>query len=193
MIDRKIDAYFDRFFKRTKKAVLVTGARQIGKTYSIRAAARRNFDYFVEVNFITSPEAVGITQVPRESGHEELIIAYLQKFAAERNLQCKTDKAGNVLIVKEAACGKENLPGVVLQSHSDMVCEKNEGVEHDFRKDPIKYIIKDGWMIAPDTTLGSAGKSSENRSRSAELINIYNKQTTCHNKKFTAAKQKYHP
>ena len=96
-----------------------------------------------------------IIQVPRESGHEELIIAYLQKFAAERNLQCKTDKAGNVLIVKEAACGKENLPGVVLQSHSDMVCEKNEGVEHDFRKDPIKYIIKDGWMIAPDTTLGA--------------------------------------
>ena len=96
-----------------------------------------------------------ITQVPRESGHEEQIIAYLQNFAAERNLECKTDQVGNVLIVKEAAPGKENVPGVVLQSHSDMVCEKNEGVEHDFRKDPIKYIIKDGWMIAPDTTLGA--------------------------------------
>lgn len=67
MIDRKIDAYFDRFFKRTKKAVLVTGARQIGKTYSIRAAARRNFDYFVEVNFITSPEAVGIFRGARDA------------------------------------------------------------------------------------------------------------------------------
>lgn len=67
MIDRKIDTYFDRFFKRTKKAVLVTGARQIGKTYSIRAAARRNFDYFVEVNFITSPEAVGIFRGARDA------------------------------------------------------------------------------------------------------------------------------
>ena len=67
MIDRKIDVYFDRFFKRTKKAVLVTGARQIGKTYSIRAAARRNFDYFVEVNFITSPEAVGIFRGARDA------------------------------------------------------------------------------------------------------------------------------
>ena len=96
-----------------------------------------------------------ITKIPRESGHEEHIIAYLQHFAAENNLECKTDEAGNVLIVKEAAPGFENVPVIVLQSHTDMVCEKNEGVEHDFAKDPIKYIIKDGWMIAPDTTLGA--------------------------------------
>ena len=73
-----------------------------------------------------------ITTIPRESGHEEHIIAYLQKFAAEHNLECKTDEAGNVLIVKEAAPGFENVPVIVLQSHTDMVCEKNEGVEHDF-------------------------------------------------------------
>ena len=96
-----------------------------------------------------------ITRIPRESGHEEHIIAYLQKFAAERNLECRTDEAGNVLIVKEAAPGHENVPAIVLQSHSDMVCEKNEGVEHDFAKDPIRYVIEDGWMIAPDTTLGA--------------------------------------
>ena len=96
-----------------------------------------------------------ITEIPRESGHEEHIIAYLQKFAADRNLECRTDDAGNVLIVKEAAAGCEKVPTIVLQSHSDMVCEKNEGVEHDFAKDPIKYIIKDGGMIAPDTTLGA--------------------------------------
>ena len=96
-----------------------------------------------------------ITKIPRESGHEEHIIAYLQQFAAENNLECKTDEAGNVLIVKEAAPGYENVPVIVLQSHTDMVCEKNEGVEHDFAKDPIRYIIKDGWMIAPDTTLGA--------------------------------------
>ena len=96
-----------------------------------------------------------ITTIPRESGHEEHIIAYLQDFAAKRSLECKTDKAGNVLITKEAAPGYENVPTIVLQSHSDMVCEKNEGVEHDFAKDPIKYVIENGWMIAPDTTLGA--------------------------------------
>ena len=96
-----------------------------------------------------------ITKIPRESGHEEHIIAYLQDFAAQRGLECKTDEAGNVLIVKEAAAGYEEVPVIVLQSHSDMVCEKNEGVEHDFAKDPIRYVIENGWMIAPDTTLGA--------------------------------------
>ena len=96
-----------------------------------------------------------ITAIPRESGHEEQIIAYLQDFAAKHGLECKTDEAGNVLIVKEAAPGYEDVPAIVLQSHTDMVCEKNEGVDHDFAKDPIRYIIKDGWLIAPDTTLGA--------------------------------------
>ena len=96
-----------------------------------------------------------ITRVPRESGHEELIISYLQSFASSHGLECRTDKAGNVLIVKKAAEGKENVPVIVLQSHSDMVCEKNSGVEHDFSRDPIKYVIEDGWMVARDTTLGA--------------------------------------
>lgn len=96
-----------------------------------------------------------ITAIPRESGHEEHIIAYLQNFAAEKGLECHTDEAGNVLIVKEADPGYEDVPVIVLQSHTDMVCEKNEGVEHDFAKDPIRYVIENGWMIAPDTTLGA--------------------------------------
>ncbi|MBP5210955.1 MAG: aminoacyl-histidine dipeptidase [Bacteroidales bacterium] len=93
--------------------------------------------------------------IPRESGHEELIIAYLQKFAADHNLECKTDSVGNVLIVKQADKGYEKNPTLVLQSHTDMVCEKNAGVQHDFAKDPIKYVVKDGWMIAEETTLGA--------------------------------------
>lgn len=96
-----------------------------------------------------------IVTIPRESGHEEHIIAYLQNFAEKRSLECRTDEAGNVLIVKEASAGHESTPAIVLQSHSDMVCEKREEVDHDFSKDPIKYIIQDGWMIAPDTTLGA--------------------------------------
>ena len=96
-----------------------------------------------------------ILKIPRESGHEEHIIAYLQNFAKEHSLECHTDSAGNVLIVREAAPGKENVPTVVLQSHSDMVCEKNAGVEHDFTKDPIVAVEEDGWLIAKDTTLGA--------------------------------------
>ena len=96
-----------------------------------------------------------ITTIPRESGHEELIIKYLQDWAKARKLVCKVDNAGNVLIEKPASKGYEKSKTIILQSHSDMVCEKNAGVEHDFSKDPIKYIIKEGWMIAPDTTLGA--------------------------------------
>lgn len=96
-----------------------------------------------------------ITKVPRESGHEEQIIKWLQDFAAAHSLECRTDKAGNVLIVKEADPGKEDVPAIVLQSHSDMVCEKNADSKHDFTKDPIPYVIEDGWMIAPETTLGA--------------------------------------
>ena len=96
-----------------------------------------------------------ITRIPRESGHEEQIVSFLQQFAREHSLESRTDEAGNVVIVKEAAPGCENLPVIVLQSHSDMVCEKNSGVEHDFSKDPINYVIEDGWMIAKDTTLGA--------------------------------------
>ena len=96
-----------------------------------------------------------IMTVPRESGHEALIIRYLQEFAKNNQLECKTDEAGNVLICKEATPGCEAAPVVVLQSHSDMVCEKNNGVEHDFAKDPIRAVAEDGWLIAKDTTLGA--------------------------------------
>ena len=96
-----------------------------------------------------------ITKIPRESGHEEKMTAFLQKFAADHGLACKTDATGNVLITKEAAPGKEHVPTLVLQGHQDMVCEKNAGCSHDFAKDPIPYVIEDGWMIAKDTTLGA--------------------------------------
>lgn len=96
-----------------------------------------------------------ITRIPRESGHEEKITAYLEKFAADRGLQCKTDRCGNVLIVCPATEGYENRPAIVLQGHTDMVCEKLAGSDFDFSKDPIKYEMEDGWMIARETTLGA--------------------------------------
>ena len=79
-----------------------------------------------------------ITEIPRESGHEGPMTAYLQSFAAARGLACKTDATGNVLITKESSPCKEDVPTIVLQGHQDMVCEKNAGVVHDFAKDPIR-------------------------------------------------------
>lgn len=96
-----------------------------------------------------------ITKIPRESGHEEPMTNYLMDFAAKLGLPAKKDATGNVLISKKAAKGKENVPVLVLQAHQDMVCEKNAGSNHDFTKDPIEYVIEDGWMIAKDTTLGA--------------------------------------
>lgn len=96
-----------------------------------------------------------ITTVPRESGHEEKMVKWLKDWASSHSLACKIDKVGNVVIRREAAPGKENVPVIVLQAHMDMVCEKNESCGHDFATDPISYIVEDGWMIAPDTTLGA--------------------------------------
>ena len=80
-----------------------------------------------------------ITRIPRESGHEAPITAWLQQFAAARGLECRTDDTGNVVIVKPASPGKENVPAIALQSHQDMVCEKLAGFDFDFAKDPIPY------------------------------------------------------
>ena len=96
-----------------------------------------------------------ITAIPRESGHEEKMTAWLQLFAAQRNLDCKTDETGNVLITKPASAGKENVPTLVLQAHQDMVCEKNPNFDFDFHTQPIPFVIEDGWMIAKETTLGA--------------------------------------
>lgn len=96
-----------------------------------------------------------ITRIPRESGHEEKIVEYLVNFAKEHGLEYKTDDVNNVVITRPASKGYEGRSTIVLQGHTDMVCEKNAGVEHDFAKDPIRYVIEDGWMIAKDTTLGA--------------------------------------
>lgn len=96
-----------------------------------------------------------ITKIPRESGKEEKIIEYLIDFAQSRSLEYKKDHAGNVVILKPGAPGMENAPTVVLQSHSDMVCEKNSDSNFNFETDPIKYQEENGWLIAKETTLGA--------------------------------------
>ena len=95
-----------------------------------------------------------ICQVPRPSKKEEKIIAFLEDFAKKNNLEYSKDEIGNVVICKPATNGFENKPTVCLQSHMDMVCEKNNDTEHDFDKDPISTFITEGWVKAKGTTLG---------------------------------------
>lgn len=96
-----------------------------------------------------------ITKVPRPSCHEEQIRQYLLDFAKKHNIEAQTDKCGNVVMRKPATPGHENAPTVILQSHMDMVCEKNSDVEHDFTKDPIETYIDGDWVKARGTTLGA--------------------------------------
>lgn len=96
-----------------------------------------------------------ITQIPRPSKKEEKILAYLLDFAKKHTLESKQDKAGNIVITKEATPGKEKLPTIILQSHVDMVCEKNTDVKHDFEKDPIETYVDGDWLKAKGTTLGA--------------------------------------
>ena len=100
--------------------------------------------YFYELN-----------QIPRCSGNEEAAGEYVISFAEKFNLKWKKDHVGNILVSKPASAGMENRPAAVIQGHLDMVCEKNKGTVHDFSKDPIKMLIKDGWVTADGTTLGS--------------------------------------
>ena len=96
-----------------------------------------------------------ICQVPRPSKHEEKMIAYLKAFGEKHNLETKVDAAGNVLIKKSATPGMENRKTVILQSHIDMVCEKNSDVEHDFLTQPIEIYVDGEWLKAKGTTLGA--------------------------------------
>ncbi len=96
-----------------------------------------------------------ITRVPRPSKREEKIIAWLIDFAKNHNLEYRRDKIGNVVIKAPATAGYESRPIVILQSHVDMVCEKNSDVEFDFTRDAIRTRIEDGWVKADGTTLGA--------------------------------------
>ena len=96
-----------------------------------------------------------IRKIPHCSKHEDKIRNYILDFAKQHGLKSKTDKPGNVVISKPASSGMEDRPVVILQSHMDMVCEKNSDVDHDFTKDPIKLKLKGDILTADGTTLGA--------------------------------------
>lgn len=107
-----------------------------------------------------SPKAVWsyfheITKVPRPSKKEERILAYLVDFAKKHNLEYKQDEVGNLVITKPATPGYEDRETVVLQSHVDMVCEKNSDKVFNFDTDAIQTVVDGEWLHADGTTLGA--------------------------------------
>lgn len=96
-----------------------------------------------------------VSAIPRPSFHEEKIVEFMRRFAEERKLCCEIDEAGNVLMTLPASPGYEAQPSLMLQGHMDMVCVKDEGVEHDFLTDPIKMRLEDDILYACGTTLGA--------------------------------------
>ena len=96
-----------------------------------------------------------ILEIPHCSGNEKALAEYILSVARGLGLEAKKDKVGNVIVRKKASAGREASPGIILQSHMDMVGEKNSDVVHDFAKDPIKASIKGDWVQAEGTTLGA--------------------------------------
>lgn len=96
-----------------------------------------------------------ICGIPHGSGNTGPIADYLVKFAQDRGLAWYRDAANNVVLTKPASPGYETADTVILQAHTDMVCEKAPGVEFDFAKDPIRPIVEGDVLRADGTTLGA--------------------------------------
>ncbi len=95
-----------------------------------------------------------ICKIPHGSGNTEAISKYLQDFAAEHKLECKSDEIGNVIIYKPGSAGHEQAAPVIIQGHMDMVAEKTPGSAHDFTKDGLDLGVDGDMIFAKDTTLG---------------------------------------
>lgn len=96
-----------------------------------------------------------LTQIPRPSKKESKAVDFVYNFGKNLGLETIKDNTGNVIIRKTATAGMEKSKGVILQSHLDMVPQKNSDIKHDFEKDPIKVYIDGDWVTAEGTTLGA--------------------------------------
>lgn len=106
--------------------------------------AERVFDYFQE-----------IVKIPRCSGQEKEISDYLKSMGEKMGLETIQDELNNIIIRKPATSGYEDSEGIIIQGHMDMVCEKEENVDHDFSKDPIDIVLEGDFIKAKGTTLGA--------------------------------------
>jgi len=112
---------------------------------SIRNLEPRNlWNYFADLN-----------AVPRASKKEEQVIEFMIKFGKSLGLETSSDAIGNVVIKKKATKGMENRKTVILQSHLDMVHQKNAHTNFDFQTQGIQMLVDDDWVKAQGTTLGA--------------------------------------
>ncbi len=96
-----------------------------------------------------------LTEIPRPSGKEAAVIAYVKKFGEDLGLETIVDEVGNIIIRKPATSGMENRKGIILQGHLDMVPQANAETRHNFETDPIRPQIDGEWVRASGTTLGA--------------------------------------
>ena len=96
-----------------------------------------------------------LNEVPRASKQEQQVIEFVSKFGEGLGLETHVDAAGNVLIRKPGTAGREGSPAVALQSHLDMVHQKNSDCDFDFATQGIEMIVDDDWVMANGTTLGA--------------------------------------
>ena len=96
-----------------------------------------------------------LNAVPRPSKKEGRVIAFIKKFGESLNLETRVDETGNVIILKPATPGMEGRKKVILQSHLDMVCQKNNDTEFDFDTQGIRMVTDSDWVMAEGTTLGA--------------------------------------
>ena len=113
-----------------------------------------------------SPPAVwshfaALSSIPRPSGKEEAVLAYVKGFAASKGLRWTQDARGNLCVFRPGSGGGEDAKPVIIQGHVDMVTEKNQNTEHNFDTDPIilqrlaEGDDKKVWLGAKGTTLGA--------------------------------------
>ena len=96
-----------------------------------------------------------LNAVPRGSKKEERVIAFMKDFGNNLGFETIEDEVGNVIIKKPATSGMEDRKTVVLQSHLDMVHQKNNDTDFDFDTQGIEMIIEGDWVKAKGTTLGA--------------------------------------
>ena len=96
-----------------------------------------------------------LSAIPRASEKEAAARSYVLAQAARLGLESSRDGVGNIVIRKPARPGREGAVMAVLQGHLDMVCEKNEGTDHNFDTDPIRLVRDGDWLKAGGTTLGA--------------------------------------
>jgi len=93
--------------------------------------------------------------IPHPSYREAALKQHLAAWADAHGIAHFEDAVGNLILHKPASPGCESAPGVILQGHLDMVCQANTGTLHDFERDAIQTVLRDGWVVAENTTLGA--------------------------------------